>query len=239
MKKSIFFGAFPFLVVLLITSLLISSCKKDEEEKIEEEPPIAVVGEQMPNGDMELWTDLGLGYEDPDDWQTPNASTTILQIYSTTKSTDAAQGTYSAKLETKSVGGFNTPGVITLGKFNVDYVNFTAYLTGGIPFTEKPTSLSGSFKNLPAAGDSTLIIVYFTKYNTAESKTDTIGLGVKFNTETIASWTEFSIPINYFNAEEPDTMNLHVVSSNMLNPQEGSTMYIDNLVFGYPEGTSK
>lgn len=239
MKKTLFFGAFPFLVVLLITSVIISSCKKDEEEVIEEDPPTPVVGEQMPNGGMELWTDLGLGYEDPDDWQTPNASTTILQIYSTTKSTDAAQGVYSAKLETKSVGGFNTPGVITLGKFNVDYVNFTAYLTGGIPFTEKPTSLSGSYKNLPAAGDSTLIIVYLTKYNTAESKTDTIGLGVKYNTETIASWTDFSIPINYYNTEDPDTMNLHVVSSNMLNPQEGSTMYIDNLVFGYPAGTSK
>lgn len=239
MKKFLNFGALSFLLVILITSISVSSCKKDEDEQEEVPPPAPVVGEQMPNGGMETWTDIGLGFEDPESWQTPNQSTTILQIYTTTKSTDAVQGTYSAKLETKSVGGFNTPGVITLGNFNVDYVNFTAYLTGGIPFTEKPTALSGSFKNYPAANDSTLIIVYFTKYNTAESKTDTIGLGVKFSTETVDSWTNFSIPINYYNTEDPDTMNLHVVSSNMLNPQEGSTMYIDNLVFEYPEGSSK
>jgi len=238
MKNTLLFGTLPFLTVLLIISFSISSCKKEEEEKVEE-PPVVVVGDQMPNGGMELWADDGMGFEDPEDWQTPNASTTILQIYTTTKSTDAVEGTYSAKLETKSVGGFNTPGVITLGNFNVDYVNFTAYLTGGIPFTAKPTSLKGSFKNFPAANDSTLIMVYFTKYNAAELKTDTIGFGVKYSTETVDSWTNFSIPISYFNTGEPDTMNLHVVSSNMLHPQEGSTMYIDNLVFEYPEETKR
>jgi len=189
----------------------------------------------MPNGGLDLWTETSLGFEDPDDWNTPNFATTILQVYTTTKSTDAVEGQYSAKLETLSVGGFNTPGVLTLGEFNVDYVNNTAVLTGGIPFTSKPNVLSGSYKNFPVANDSTMVFVYFTKYNTTEAKTDTIGIGSMFSTETVNSWTSFSIPINFTSTEDPDTMNLHVVSSNMLNPQLGSLMYVDNLVFEYPD----
>lgn len=236
MKRAFIFRSLPFFVILLATALVISSCKKDEEETEEPTPPPPVAGEQMPNGGLDIWVDDGMGFEDPEDWQTPNLATTILQIYTTTKSTDAVQGEFSAKLETKSVGGFNTPGVVTLGNFNVDYVNFTAYLTGGIPFTSRPSALTGSYKNYPAANDSTMIFVYFTKFNAGKSKSDTIGMGYMYNTQTVDSWTQFSIPISYTNGEEPDTMNLHVVSSNMLQPREGSMMYVDNLVFEYPDG---
>jgi hypothetical protein len=214
MKKSLLFGILSFLVA------------------------ISMMGQQqMPNGGMEEWENPGLGYEDPVDWQTPNESTLITTIFTTTKSTDAAVGTYSAKLESKLLAGqFVSPGVITLGNFIVDYINNTAYLTGGIPFTDRPLALRGSYKNYPAANDSTLIVVIFTEYVAGKGKTDTIGMGIMYGTETVDTWTIFNVPITFFNDHDPDTMNMHVVSSNMISPNAGSYMYIDNLSFEYEAG---
>ena len=214
MKKSLLIGTFSFF----ITASMMGQ-------------------QQMPNGGMENWENPGLGYEDPVDWQTPNESTLITTIFTTTKSTDAAVGQYSAKLESKLLAGqFVSPGVITLGKFTVDYYNNTAYLTGGIPFTDRPLSLKGSYKNYPAVNDSTLIVVIFTEYVASKGKTDTIGMGIMFGTETVDAWTIFNVPITFFNDHDPDTMNMHVVSSNMINPDKDSYMYIDNLSFEYPAG---
>ena len=108
MKRALIFKLLPFFMVLLTAVLIISSCKKDEEVvETPNPPPPPVTGEQMPNGGMDVWVDQGLGFENPEDWQTSNAATAILQIYTTTKSTDAIQGAFSAKLET--IMG-NTPG---------------------------------------------------------------------------------------------------------------------------------
>jgi hypothetical protein len=200
----------------------------------------SVSAQQIPNGDLENWTEnVLLGFEDPDDWQTPNQYTALLSIFTTTKVSDAAEGSFAAKLEAKDVGGFITPGVITLGDFTVDFVNNTAYLTGGIPFTDKPAALTGSWKNFPVSGDFTMIIVYFTKYSSDKGQTDTIGIGQMMGTETVDSWTAFNIPIEFFSTEDPDTMNLHVVSSNMLNLQLGSTIYVDDLAFEYEAGINE
>ena len=190
--------------------------------------------QQVPNGDLENWTEnILLGFEDPDDWQTPNQYTALLSIFTTTKDSDAAVGNFAARLESKDVGGFATPGVITLGDFTVDFVNNTGHLSGGIPFTDKPAALTGSWKNFPVAGDYTLIIVYFTKYSADKGQTDTIGIGQMIGTETVDSWTEFNIPLEFFVPEDPDTMNLHVVSTDMLNLKIGSVIYVDNLAFEY------
>lgn len=198
----------------------------------------SMMAQQVPNGDLENWTENILsGYWDPDGWQTPNQYTALISLYTTTRSTDHVSGSYSARLESLNVGGFVTPGVITLGHFIVDFPNNTAYLGGGIPFTHKPIALNGSWKNYPVTGDFTMIMVYFTKYSPAKGQTDTIGMGTMLGAETVDAWTNFSIPIEYWSPDDvPDTMNLHVISSNMLNLQEGSLMYVDNLSFEYEAG---
>jgi hypothetical protein len=55
-------------------------------------------------------------------------------------------------------------------------------------------------------------------------------------TLTIDTWTSFNAPIAYLSEDTPDTMNVFVVSSNMLNLQPGSIMYVDNFSFEYPAG---
>jgi hypothetical protein len=196
--------------------------------------------EQVPNGGFETWKTHDLGFEYPVGWDNPNADLALFGLTPVTPSTDAAEGNFSAFLESQflsAVGiNFVIPGVVTLGTFVVDYINNSATLEGGISFSDRPLALKGSYKNYPAAGDSTMIVAIFTKWMPAKGKRDTIGFGGLFSKETVNTWTSFSIPINFFSEDAPDTMNVNVVSSNMITPNKDSYMYIDALSFEYPAG---
>lgn len=193
--------------------------------------------QQVPNGGFENWTDSGLGYEDPDGWDTPNESTLVTGVFTVTKSDTVSTGNYSAKLKSRLlVGEYVSPGVVTLGEFVVDFLTQTATFEGGIPFTDKPIALKGDFKNFPAANDSTIVMAIFTEYLEAKGKTDTIGLGIMYANDVVADWTSFSVPISFFNDHDPDTMNIIVVSSNMFSPNKDSYMFIDNFAFEYEAG---
>ena len=195
---------------------------------------------QVPNGGFETWETHALGFETPVGWDNPNAVLSLFGLTPVSPSTDAAEGNFSAFLESQLLnatdGEFVIPGVVTLGTFVVDYINSSATLEGGIPFTDRPLALKGSYKNYPAAGDSTMIVAIFTKWMPAKGKRDTIGFGGLFSKETVNTWTSFSIPINFFSEDAPDTMNVNVVSSNMIIPNKDSYMYIDALSFEYPAG---
>ena len=193
--------------------------------------------QQVPNGGFENWTDSGLGYEDPDGWDTPNESTLVTGVFTVTKSDTVSTGNYSAKLKSRLlVGEYVSPGVVTLGEFVVDFLTQTATFEGGIPFTDKPIALKGDYKNFPAANDSTVVMAIFTEYLEAKGKTDTIGLGIMYTNNVVADWTSFSMPISFFNDHDPDTMNIIVVSSNMFSPNKDSYMFIDNFAFEYEAG---
>ena len=218
MKKSLLFG---------ILSILIAASLMGQQ--------------QVPNGDFEIWETHEYGFKFPVGWDNPNAVLSLFGLTPVTPSDDAASGLKSAHLESKLLSvaddEYVIPGVVTLGTFDVDYINFTATLEGGIPFSDRPLALKGAFKNYPAAGDSTMVVAIFTKYY--NGKRDTIGFGGLFSTETFDTWTNFSIPIYFFVADDPDTMNINVVSSNMIMPNKDSQMYIDNLSFEYEAGISE
>jgi len=193
--------------------------------------------EAVPNGGFESWETHALGFENPSSWDTPNASLFVTDTLNVRKSDDAIEGNYSVKLETIVVAViFVTPGAITLGNFEVDYANNTATFEGGVPFTSRPLALKGSMKNFPATGDFAMVGIIFTKYNAAEGKRDTIGGGVLTFPETYSNWTNFSIPIQFAVADNPDTMNIYAVSSNILAPVDGGVTYLDNLSFEYEAG---
>jgi hypothetical protein len=194
--------------------------------------------QQVPNGDFENWETHALGFETPVGWDNPNASLSLLSIIPVLPSDDAANGDFSVYLESIELTGlgYTIPGVVTLGIFTVDYVNNTATFEGGVPFSDRPMALKGSIKNDPVPNDSTMVAIIFTKYNTMESKRDTIGGGVMFFSELISNWTNFSVPIYFSTEENPDSMNINVVSSNIFNPQPNNKMYVDNLSFEYEAG---
>ncbi len=212
MKKTLLFG---------ILSIMIS---------------VSLIGqEQMPNRDFEEWEDLG--YQNPVSWVNPNPYIAgTLQKICVYQSTDHVSGNYSVYLETQDTLAYIIPGLVTLGDFVIDFLNATAWVENGIPFTGRPEALTGSYKSYPSSGDFGMIMALFTKYNTSKGMRDTIASAMLTFPTTVDSWTTFSLPIEFNTEDNPDTMNIIAVSSNIALPKTGGSMYFDNLAFEYEAG---
>ncbi len=191
--------------------------------------------QQAPNSSFETWTN-----GEPDHWKTSNQNIPILgSIIMVAKDlTDPEQGIASAKLTvvTKTilfVGTYTIPGVLTLGKLNIDIAAQTASVTGGTPFTARPVKLTGYLKYLPVNNDFCAMGWGLSKWNNGTR--DTIGFGAISISATLNSWTYFEIPINDLLAETPDTLNILILNSNPLDKvnHTGTTMWVDNLSFDY------
>jgi hypothetical protein len=189
----------------------------------------------IPNPSYERWLD---DIEQPVDWSSTNPWIALAGGQNVFKDSDAYDGDYAVELTTVivQVGPFNVPGLITLGTVAVNLVTTQASIEGGIPWTSKPDKLKGYYKYAPADGDSCGIVALFTRFIPAKGKRDTLGIGRFYSTQTVEEWTEFSMNINFFSAEMPDSMNIIVSSSaSLFDPLVGSTLWVD--AFEY-EGSS-
>jgi hypothetical protein len=196
---------------------------------------IQIFAQQVPNGSFETWTN-----GEPDHWKTSNQSIPFVgSITTVTKdATDSQEGSASAKLTvvTKSipfVGTYTLPGVLTLGKLNIDIANQTASISGGYPFTGMPDKLTGFIKYQPVNNDQYSIGWGLTKWNNGIR--DSIGVGAIYNNSVLNSWTYFEVPIVYLKTETPDTINVLVLNSNPIDGinHTGTILWIDNLSFVY------
>ncbi len=196
----------------------------------------------IPNSDFEQWNTFP-DYEDPVGWDTPNEEISAIPIFGTTtvtKSTDHYTGIYSARLESKDVfliGGI--PGFMTCGTLNIDSSTLLFEVTGGAPVYDIPTHLKGYYKFLPKGGDSCAIgIGLFKTYIDTVSGNTTVVVGVgSFSTkDTIPDWTYFSVWIDYFIPDQPDTMNIIALSSAQEIPTAGTVLFVDNLFLDYTVG---
>jgi hypothetical protein len=187
--------------------------------------------QSLPNGSFETWTTTG-GYSEPTPWNTPNPTTAALGTYTVIKETGIVKdGTASAKVQTKSVLGFQIPGLMTLGTFSINLATMEAKIEGGVPFSWRPDSLKGFLQYEPKFGDECFVGVLMLKQ--IGSAWDTIGSGTFTSTNTLLSWTPFSLPIHYNSTETPTHLNVIILSSDRNNPQPNSTLYIDQLSFVY------
>jgi hypothetical protein len=196
---------------------------------------IPLFAQQIPNGSFETWTN-----GEPNQWKTSNQS--ILGLVNFTMVTkdvsNAQQGTASAKLTvvTKTIpfsGTYTLPGVLTLGKLNIDIAAQTASVTGGTPFTGMPLKLTGHYKYQPVNNDMCVMGWGLTKWNNGIR--DTIGFGAIDTNVTLNSWTYFEISLKYLLTEIPDTMNIIILNSNPFDGVDhtGTNMWVDNLSFVY------
>ena len=191
-----------------------------------------VFGQQIPNGNFENWT-AASNYDNPTGWDTPNSTSASLGVITVTKESSTVQnGTYATKLISKSIFGTPIPGLITLGNFNINLINFEATIEGGVPFTFKPEALIGYYQYEPVLGDEAFIGVILLKQN--GSNWDTIADGSFTSTSNIMNWTPFTATLNYRSAETPTHLNIIILSSDRNAVQPNSTLYIDNLTFTYP-----
>jgi len=194
-------------------------------------------GQNVPNPGFEAWIDYG-DYEDPKNWNSPNEVTSGLGVFTVSKSTDVFAGNFAVKLESASLMGglFKVPGTITLGEFEIDFINQTAIIVGGIPFSNRPDKLSGNFKYFPMQEDYMQAFVFLYKRNPDTGLRDTIGTGYYSMADTVDTWSPFDMDIMYSSNEEPDSLNIIIMASDIVNVVEGSTLLVDSLMFEYATG---
>ena len=201
------------------------------------------------NMDLENWTQIkeqGTGnvlYEEPGDmniWTTlnklrllsPAAPVTVTKITG-----DVHSGNYAAKLTTSMMSTMVVPGLIETGFFDpIKPPN----LFQGKPFTDRPTKLRCWFKYLPVGGDSSLIAILLYKYNPATDSQDTIGYAQYISQETVSTYTEKVLTLDYYKpGVSPDSIIIVFASS--AGAEEnfgniGSTMFVDDVTLEYTGG---
>jgi len=194
------------------------------------------------NLDLEAWSPVGVGAENPDDWGSLNEFTLFGFPQSTFKeTTDPGQGTASARLESQHMPGASgagapsdtVGGMLFLGGYNLQ--------TGlnGIAYTQKPVSIDFIYKANPLGTDTGAILVILSHWDGAQTVVDAQGL--MFFPNQVTTWTAGSISPFYFTADIPDTLKIIAASSSIMLGLEargmevpGSQLFLDKFVINLP-----
>ncbi len=188
--------------------------------------------QQVPNGDFESWPSNNFG--NPEFWDSPNAETSGFPFFLTTvaQTSDSYSGSYAAKLTSGNILGQVVPGVLSLGTLNLDITNPEESEFLGVPFTDRPSDLSGYFKYATTGTDFGAIALLLTRYNEQTNNKDTIALGgTMFAPQAI--YTGFDFELFYLSYEEPDSLNIIILSSASPTLVAGSELIIDDLSFSF------
>ena len=187
----------------------------------------------IPNAGFENWTASG-SYENPDSWDSPNDVTSSLgKIVVEKEDVYVHGGNYAAMITVLSSFAGNLPGMLTLGDFSFDLMSMTATIDGGTPFTGKPEKMTGWYQYEPNNNDICLIGAFLLQDNSGTW--DTIATAGFESTATVMTWTQFEAVFDYRNSNTPTHMNIILLPTDRNNPQAGSTIYIDDLTFEYPQ----
>ncbi|MCF8364323.1 MAG: PCMD domain-containing protein [Bacteroidales bacterium] len=203
------------IVVFLIASLAISQ---------------AFAQTAVPNGDFENWTDQ---YHIPN-WDGLNYDGGFLNFHTFMRTTDAHTGNYAAQVETitQSLIG-DIPGIAFTGSIDFDPTTFEYNFNVGVPVEGRPTSLKGFYKYAPEGNDSMAIVIGMFHWDEAQNNLDSIGGGFFFTGNAVGNYTEFEVPIMYFDpVEEADTMYVMLFSS-LDSYHVGSVLKVDDLSLNY------
>lgn len=203
----------------------------------------SLVAQNIPNAEFELWVAQS-GYDDPQNWATGNILSNILlgssPISVFKETTEKHGGAAAVKIITVKMNpgvatGYlpnDTIGIAFTGKF----VAVSPYLQYGFADTIRHTALNFYSKYTPSGTDTGYAFVYLLKRNGAVR--DTIANGIQKITSS-GSWVLSTVTLNYLvPVTKPDTTVIVFSSSGYINPQVGSTLYVDDVSFINPVGIS-
>lgn len=155
---------------------------------------------------------------------------------------NAHNGNYAMKLTTLMLSSGNTsiliPGAI--GTINSTFINDFLQSDGNIgikkSYTDSPTAITGYYKYTPVQGDSASIslILY--------ANDEIVATALLKEKNTIDTWTEFNVPINYTSQTQPTHIEMIFSASAGYNfsdlqhcqGQVGSTLYLDDIQLTLP-----
>ncbi|MEI8202757.1 MAG: T9SS type A sorting domain-containing protein [Bacteroidota bacterium] len=182
---------------------------------------------QIPNGDFESW----INDSTATGWTTTANVVLTLNFAQKTTGNSGYGMQINSKLIDLGITTIKAPGFATLGKITINMANNTGQTTGGIPCSAKPAQMKGYYKYIPDSTDMMAAAIILTKYNTSLSKTDTVGIGSFSSPNAVSTFTQFTVDLSYpITTEDPDTMNITLVSSNPLTPRAHGVLVVDDLV---------
>ena len=219
---------------------------------------LAAFGQQIDNGSMEEWDNLGSINEEPSNWNSFMTASGGLSLFASKQveqSTDirsGASGMYSARVFSKSTIGIIANGNLTLGRINMgsstpsSTSNYNYTVTGNSDFSQQ----------LNASPDS---IVFWVKYNnssssdlarikaiihddfdyvdpmTTESETHVVADAALNFESTDGSWVRKSIAFDYVGPATTPEYILVTFTTNMIpgGGSDGDEIFIDDVELIY------
>jgi len=186
----------------------------------------------FPNGDLENWEDVTL--EEPDDWATLNIMMFLTDTISVTKTEDAYEGNYAARIQTVSMQEDEDEslfGFITNGYFGEEGPE------GGLAVDLNPHTFTGQYKYLPKESDTALCRVFTYRYDLEGDSTIKVEEQI-LKLPPAEEYTYFEINMDYNGQPQVDTVNIAFASSNFEDigggiPYQGSVLFVDYLVLKY------
>lgn len=157
------------------------------------------------------------------------------QVY---KTTDAHTGSFAAKMITQYEDSFGLlPALLTNARIELDLSSFdpgnpdaSINLADGTNVSTRIPAMRTWVKYFPKGNDTAGIYVLAMKHGIGAGGTDSvIGGGEMLIGNTVNTYTEVSIPVTYFNTMAPDFLQVIITSSSRTNPQDSSTLYIDDI----------
>jgi len=170
-----------------------------------------------PNGGFENWNTIN--YNDPVGWFTGNQQA-LAQMGIAPITKVAGQTGFGVRMQTYIIGADTSQSYID------NAPNDPSKGIGGIPFTQRPTAITGYYRDSVVAGDTAGIIVVFKKSGVIINKSEFPYTGSHL------AWTAFSFPLSL--SSTPDTVIIAAISSNILSGigiKNGSWLELDGLAF--------
>ena len=193
--------------------------------------------QSIPNPGFENWI-LNFDYSEPEGWGTLNLLATGLfgnPVSVFKDSVTPYSGTYAMNVTTIVLT--NNPDTANLR--DTAGIAFTGSVTFsgqvfGFPYTQKPTNLRFYYKYFPTGTDTAFCNVQLFKWNTTTNSRDTLATGTFFENNTVNSYTQASILLDYdpqFSSLTPDTAMINYRASSDIIPIPGSSLFVDELSF--------
>ena len=172
--------------------------------------PFLTAEAQILNPGFETWVS-----GNPDKWFVNNIPSFYVPI---TQSADVHGGSSSMK-----------GSVVTSSTSTVEPIVCAGTSAEGFTAPARYGSITGYFKFTPVSGDSFVVLVIMYKAKTA------VGAGSYGRGAAVSSFTQFTVPIQYFSSATPDTawMEITIVpASDQSATHVGSSFTVDDIAYG-------
>ena len=178
---------------------------------------------QIPNPGFEQWSNAS-GVNEPVGWTTFNPLGNVFSVVFAEQGTPGAVGSSFIRLTAREL----SPGSPML---SLAITGVGSPGEDGFPFTARPATLEGRYRFTPQGEDEGHVIVAFYKWDPVSGTRIGLGGGSLSLNTAAAGWSNFSVPLSFYNPLEPDTATISLISGGGNPTQPGTVFDVDDLHF--------